>query len=126
MARKRETLNNQYKQEKAEGLTTATSFKQWMELQAVKDQVVETHNKVEQPTLQETLKTVEQATQSTIYKADLARKIFDEEYEKAGNKNPKRSVVLARFVKEAGLTKKGAPTYLQTIKKKKGLVTVRA
>lgn len=47
-------------------------------------------------------------------KADVAREIFTESYGKEGSS---RSDIIDRFVKEAGLTKAGASTYYQNLKK---------
>lgn len=52
-------------------------------------------------------------------KADLARDIFDRLY---GQPGIRRKDILDAFCNEAGLTKNGANTYYQNIKKAKGLV----
>lgn len=52
-----------------------------------------------------------------VKKADMARKIFDEEWVKTEGK-PVRKVVIKRFIDEAGLTEKGSSTYFFNIKKK--------
>jgi hypothetical protein len=55
-------------------------------------------------------------------KADQCRLIWNEEV--ANNKGgcPVRSVTIKRFIKECGLTEKGAPTYYQNMKKAAGFV----
>lgn len=56
-------------------------------------------------------------------KADLARAIFDRMY---GQPGVARKDIIKAFVNEAGLTEKGAATYFQNIKDKKGLVNKRS
>lgn len=55
-----------------------------------------------------------------LTKADKARIIFKESY--AQNPVPKREIIIKRFMTEAGLSKAGAGTYLQNMKKKAGYV----
>ena len=62
-------------------------------------------------------------TQAATIKADKARAIFKECY--AMPQVPQRKDIINRFVVEAGLTKAGAATYLQNMKKKAGLVVAR-
>jgi hypothetical protein len=57
-------------------------------------------------------------------KADKAREIFKECYGMATV--PARGDMIKRAVAEAGLTAKGAATYLQNYKAKNGLVTKKA
>lgn len=64
------------------------------------------------------------ATPKADNKADKARAIFSEAY--AQTPVPQRKDIISRMVAEAGLTEKGAATYLQNFKKKAGLVTARA
>ena len=62
-------------------------------------------------------------TQAATIKADKARAIFKEAY--SMSPVPQRKDIINRFVVEAGLTKAGAATYLQNMKKKAGLVVAR-
>lgn len=62
---------------------------------------------------------IEAPKEKEITKADLAREIFDRMY---GQPNVRRKDILKAFEDEAGLTKNGANTYYQNIKKAKGLV----
>jgi hypothetical protein len=62
-------------------------------------------------------------TATAVAKADKARTIFKEAY--SMNPVPQRKDIINRFVSEAGLTKAGAATYLQNMKKKAGLVVAR-
>ena len=62
------------------------------------------------------------AAEVHVVKADLGRTIFAEELAKGPLV---RKDVIARLVGEAGLTKAGAATYYQNMKKKAGLVVAR-
>lgn len=55
-------------------------------------------------------------------KADLCRTIWNEEVTKNKGGCPVRAVTIKRFVDEAFLTLKGAPTYYQNMKKAAGFV----
>jgi hypothetical protein len=55
-------------------------------------------------------------------KADSARLIWNEEVVNNKGGCPVRSVTIKRFIKECGLTEKGAPTYYQNMKKAAGFV----
>lgn len=59
-------------------------------------------------------------TPASVNKADKARAIFSEMF--AQNPRPARKDMIARAVKEAGLTQAGAATYLQNYKTKNNLV----
>lgn len=66
------------------------------------------------------------ATAATVVsKADKARKVFNEAYADP-TKVPARKDIIAKMVTEAGLTPKGAATYLQNFKSKAGLVVKKA
>ena len=65
---------------------------------------------------------IEPPKEKEITKADLARQIFDEMY---GQPGVRRKDILKAFEDKAGLTKNGANTYYQNIKKSKGLVKDR-
>lgn len=51
-------------------------------------------------------------------KTDLARKVFDEMF---GKKGVERKHIIDEFISKVGLTKAGASTYYQNIKREKGL-----
>ena len=145
-------LNNQYKAEKAAGTTTATSFPKWMEMRSapsstalaviegegivksvegelMEKEVVGTALVPVNMPIVDVLAIVEQATEAVKQfksSADHARHIFEEEYNKAGKTNPTRKTVVARFMAEVGLTKKGAATYIQNCKRAFGLITPKA
>ena len=69
-------------------------------------------------TVDQAIQQVEQVTPVVITKASVARTIFKEEMAKQSV----RKDIIARLINEAGLTKNGAATYLQNMKKKAGLV----
>lgn len=132
--RTRDKLNNQYKEEKANGLTTATSFKAWLAEQNTPAE----ESEVTTPSVSEVLEQVEQALEivtnevlpaaqeaTAQSKAAIALSIYEEEDAKALAKNLKvvRNDVIKRFLAEAGLSKNGAATYYQNIRRKKGLIT---
>ena len=60
----------------------------------------------------------------TIKKTTLAQKVFDDEVQKAGG-NPPRAATIKRMMEECNLTKPGASTYFQNMKKAAGFVTAR-
>lgn len=76
--------------------------------------------------VQATIAQNEAVTQETIKikKTALAQKVFDDEVEKAGG-NPPRSATIKRMMEECNLTKQGASTYFQNMKKAAGFVTAR-
>jgi hypothetical protein len=83
-----------------------------------------TANKSETPVVEKTTAQSEAiVTQAAVNKAEKARAIFKECY--AMPQVPQRKDIIARMVKEAGLTKAGAATYLQNMKTKAGLVVKR-
>jgi hypothetical protein len=122
-------LNTQYKAEKAAGTTDAISFKSWLSA----------HNT---PTAAEALTIAEEAlvaieqviftqfvpeTQlpDTKTKAQHARQLYDAEEAKATtSKQPLvRKNIIELFMSVVGLTKPGASTYYQNIRKAKGLIS---
>lgn len=54
-------------------------------------------------------------------KAQVARAIFNQELEAKGPHGLVRKTIVDRFIAEAGLTEKGAPTYYQNFRKEAGL-----
>ena len=66
--------------------------------------------------------TVVAQVEHKVTKADIGRKIFEEELAKGSA----RKDIIARLVGEAGLTKNGAATYLQNMRNKAGLVVHKA
>ncbi|RWZ84371.1 MAG: hypothetical protein EO766_17275 [Hydrotalea sp. AMD] len=59
---------------------------------------------------------------NSVTKADVGRTIWDEEMVKMNMGCPVRSITISRLMTEAGLTKAGAATYYQNMKKKSGFV----
>lgn len=67
--------------------------------------------------------TIKQAETAIVTKADISRKIWAEELAKVNDGEfPVRGVTIKRLIAEANLTKAGAATYYQNMKKKFGFV----
>ena len=89
--------------------------------------VTSTVTKIENPVVIETkakevtpvtdVKNVTVEVPNSISKAQQALKMFDDSEDKS------RKTMMNRFQTELGLTKAGASTYLQNIRKRRGLVT---
>lgn len=62
-----------------------------------------------------------QPSAAIVNKAEIARTVYDEQeaLAKAGKRDMIRKDVVALLMQQAGLSKAGAQTYYQTIKKKK-------
>lgn len=135
-------LNEQYKAEKAAGTTTATSFKEWnthrlatLEMNAP-DKVDEAIQQTGPVSLEEVTNIVEQSIEQLeetkemvqeavkLSKSELARRIYSEveAASAANNTEISRKEVIKRFMEEAGLSKPGAQTYYQNIRRSKGLI----
>lgn len=143
-------LNDQYKAEKAAGLTTAPSFTAWMRAKVVEepsetpilDELVNTftnHPTSEEieaeinskPLTDEEVQAIVAALTppavvvvGEVSKAAHARAIYNEmdAAAKVGNFQLVRKNIINRFVNELPISKVGASTYLQNIKKSKGLI----
>lgn len=125
-------LNNQYKAEKANGTTTATSFPIWhKELLAKQERLLPLVLDTNKPSIkdiiavaQQALEVVEQTTTKTKSKAAIALDVYEAlALEAALTDQPLvRKTIIQAFINQAGLTMAGASTYLQNIKAKKGLV----
>jgi hypothetical protein len=70
------------------------------------------------------LKTEVVKKEEKVSKSVMAKRVFDEMYNESikNGTEMKRSDILKRFVAECDLTTNGAATYLQNIKKERGLV----
>ncbi len=116
-------LNIQYKAEKAVGTTDATSFKVWLAghtpsvdeaLNVAEKALVEIEQIIFTPFVPEV------QLPETISKAQYARQLYDQE--EAKSQPMIRKNIIEMFMKVVGLTKPGASTYYQNIRKTKGLI----
>ena len=146
-------LNDQYKAEKAAGLTTAPSFTAWMRSKVV-EPVVESQTPIldeliktftNEPTSEEleaellaapltqeqvdsivaTLNPTPVAEPTTdVSKAAIARAIYDQMAADCAKNNTAlvRKNLINAFMVGCPISKNGASTYLQNIKKAKGLI----
>lgn len=111
--RTREKLMLQYKDAKANGTTTATSFKQYQE-ELANAKTVEIQTVL--LTVDDSIKLLtHQKAVKAVNKAEKAKEL----YLKLLDSNVKltRKEILAKFVEEIGLTVNGANTYLYNIQK---------
>lgn len=100
---------------KKSNTSTGTSLlviEQPVVLQSVAEVLEQVSEQVEENT------TVVATVETKLSKADIGRTIFNEELENG----LVRKTVINRLIKEALLTKNGAATYFQNMKKKAGLV----
>lgn len=138
-------LNEQYKAEKAAGTTTATSFREWnkyrlgmLEIDAsVDDKVDEALQQAGPASLEEVTNIVEKSIEQleelkeavqvsvVLSKAALALQIYNEAEANAAAAGIEisRKDIIKRFMVEAELSKAGAQTYYQNIRRKKGLIS---
>jgi hypothetical protein len=96
----------------------------------VVEPIIQANVETDAETVQRLLGAVQVATEvlvevKKVSKASLAKVIFEEEMAKAAETGvwKKRKLILARLVKEAGLTLAGASTYLVNLRKSHGLVS---
>ncbi len=123
-------LNDLYKSEKAAGITSAKSFPEWKKAYDLNQQTVEEANSSTEvfagPTIDEVLNIVKASivvveAKLVETKADIARRVYDD-FE-AKNTPFVRKDVINAFMTVAGLSKKGASTYYQNIRRSKGLIS---
>lgn len=119
--RTREKLNLQYKAAKLAGTTNATSFKAYLtELETAKNTSTETVQLAVTTTLKLLTHQKQVVEEKKQTKANIARNIFNEMLET--NQHLSRKEIILQFMEFAGLTKAGASTYLQNIKKELNLM----
>jgi hypothetical protein len=123
MATKNDLLQAQFKQDKLDGTTLCTKFKEWLGEQTEERIAELTVHAVEETAVMD--KAIAQAKavhDKPISKKSIANKIFEEELAKG----LVRKNVLARFMDEANLTINGANTYYNNIREEHGLVQHRS
>jgi hypothetical protein len=136
MARLRDIQTAQYKSDKASGLTTAKTFKEWLDAEKAIDAMMqESTDSTSLLSIESIINTIDTAIETIdttskivveaakINKRALANEIYDREEERANKEKREidRKAVLASFMSLATLTKAGADTYYQNIRNKKKL-----
>jgi hypothetical protein len=125
-------LNNQYKAEKAAGTTTAKSFPEWNKLRLaaleIQDVVIQEQTLAEAIQIAEqALEVAETATTTAKSKAAICLEIYEAQAAAATPEHPLvRKNLIKAFKEIAYISEKGASTYLQNIKRKKGLIKAQA